>query len=175
MSQIVIITAIGAEDKPGIVAALTGAVYETEGNLDDATMTRLHGAFATMLAARFEDDQSVPILRAKLDTVAERLGLHIRVEPIPDARRPDAPDHLITVYGADKAGIVHAIAALLSELGVNITDLDTRVAGAPGKAVYVMLLETSGGDWNALPARLAGVAVRLGFEVSHREIESEAL
>ena len=60
MSQIVIVTAIGARDKPGIVAALTEAVYEVGGSLDDATMTRLHGAFATMLAAAMGEKPRAP-------------------------------------------------------------------------------------------------------------------
>ena len=175
MSQIVIITAVGSRDQPGIIAALTEAVYISGGNLDDATMTRLHGAFATMLSARIEAGDDFVRLQAKLEQVSDEFGLHITVEPIPDEHSQVSPDHQINVYGADKPGIVFGVTAALSELGVNITDLDTRLAGAPGKGVYVMLLETTGGDWNVVPQRLAEVAIELGIEVSHREIESEAL
>ena len=48
---VVVVTAVG-RDQPGIIAALAKAVFDLGGNLDDATMTRLHGAFSTMVAAR---------------------------------------------------------------------------------------------------------------------------
>ena len=163
MSVFVIITAIGAKDRPGIIAAITGAVYESGGSLDDATMTRLHGAFANMLSARLPSESSVVALRSALEDVAARLDLHVSVDPIPDkniteARREAPPDHLITVYGADKPGIVHRVATLLAAHGANITDMDTRLAGASEKPVYVMFLETAGGDWRGLAGAGAGVA-----------------
>jgi glycine cleavage system transcriptional repressor len=175
MSQIVMITAIGPRDRPGIIAALTEAVYVVGGNLDDATMTRLHGAFANMLSARVENDGALVALREKLDVVALALDLNITVDLIPDAHEDELPDHQINVYGADRPGIVFEITKLLSQLGVNITDLDTRLAGAPGRGIYVMLLETNGGDWDIVPQQLADVAQKLGVEVSIREIQSEAL
>lgn len=175
MSQIVIVTAIGARDKPGIIAALTEAVNEVGGSLDDATMTRLHGAFATMLAARLPDGSAVSDLRERLKGASRRLDLQVTVEEIPDAHEDQAPDHLITVYGADRPGIVHQIASLLASEGANITDLDTRVAGASGRPVYVMFLETAGGDWGALPEKLAAVAKSLGVDIGHKELDTEAL
>ncbi len=175
MSQIVMITAIGPRDRPGIIAALTEAVFAAGGNLDDATMTRLHGAFANMLSARLNDDESLEVLRNKLDNVAKQLDLNISVDLIPDAHEDVLPDHQINVYGADRPGIVFEVTRLLSSLDVNITDLDTRLAGAPGRGIYVMLLETTGGDWDVVPHRLNEVATKLGVDVNFREIQSEAL
>lgn len=175
MSQMVIVTAIGARDKPGIIAALTQAAYDAGGSLDDATMTRLHGAFANMLAVRLADEAAVDDLRRRVQNVAERLDLHVTVDEIPDDHEEPAPDHLITVYGADRPGIVHQIASLLAAEGVNITDLDTRVAGAADMPVYVMFLETAGGDWSALPAKLGKVAASLGVDIGHKELDAEAL
>jgi glycine cleavage system transcriptional repressor len=175
MSQMVMITAIGPRDRPGIISALTGAVYASGGNLDDATMTRLHGAFANMLSARLEDEESVSALKDKLTVVGKNLELTITVDLIPDHHADEVPDHQINVYGADKPGIVFEVTKLLAELGVNITDLDTRLAGSPGKVMYVMLLETAGGDWSIIPQRLSEVALKLGVELNNRKIESEAL
>jgi glycine cleavage system transcriptional repressor len=169
------ITAIGPRDRPGIIAALTEAVFAVGGNLDDATMTRLHGAFANMLSARVESDSALTELKAKLGQVGKKLDLNITVDLIPDVHEDELPDHQINVYGADKPGIVFEVTRLLSELEVNITDLDTRLAGKPGQGIYVMLLETSGGDWSVIPGRLAEVAAQLGVEVNSREIQSEAL
>ncbi|HEY3331792.1 MAG TPA: ACT domain-containing protein [Capsulimonadaceae bacterium] len=173
----IIITAIGGKDRPGIIAALTKAVYEIGGNLDDVTMTRLRGAFANMIAATLPDGATVAQLEAILAPVSASLDLHVAVYEIPDdAEEAEVnADHIISVYGADQPGIVHTITSLLAERGANITDLDTRVAGAPGRPVYVMLIQTAGGDWETLPDHLSNAAKKLGVDVSSREIETETL
>ena len=172
----VIITAIGGSDRPGIIAALTEAIFEVGGNLDDVTMTRLRGAFANMLAAALPAGVGLADIEARLAPVATRLDLHVAVYEIPETEPDEVqPDHIISVYGADKPGIVHSVASMLAEEGANITDLDTRTAGLTSSPVYVMLLETAGGNWATLPGRLADLGGRLGIDISAREIETEAL
>ena len=177
-NRLIILTAIGPKDRPGIVAALTGAVLECGGNLDDATMTRLHGAFSTMIAARVAEDD-LPKLRNLLDSAANRLGLNVSVEAIDEdgetEARQERPDHIITVYGADHPGIVHHVASLLQEHGVNITDLETRLTRDGERPIYVMMVETSGGDWTALPEALAALGKRLQVDVSFSDIDEETL
>ena len=53
------------------------------------------------------------------------------------------PSHVITVYGADHPGIVHGVSAALAERGVNITGLETRLAGAAASPLYVMIIEAA--------------------------------
>ncbi len=66
------------------------------------------------------------------------------------------PSHVITVYGADHPGIVHAVSAALAERGVNITGLETRLAGADDSPLYVMI--DRGGGAGGLRARPGGGA-----------------
>jgi len=172
----VIITAIGGKDRPGIIAALTRAVVEVGGNLDDATMTRLRGAFANMLAAVLPDGCTIADLEARLAPVSADLDLHVAVYDLPaDEPEEESADHVISVYGADHPGIVHEITSLLAQCGANITDLNTRVAGLPGQPIYVMLLETAGGDWQRLLPILESAGKKLGVDVSVREIDAETL
>jgi glycine cleavage system transcriptional repressor len=173
MEQIIVITAVG-QDQPGIIAALTGAVYDLGGNLDDATMTRLHGAFATMVAARLPDTLTVDSVRSALAPVGERLGLSVTVQAVPDEHVDTPPDTLIAVYGADRPGIVHAIAARLAARGVNITDMDTRLVGAPNAPVYVMQLEAVTGDLD-LTSDLADLRAGLGVNITAQTLDREAL
>ena len=70
MKQVVVITAVG-QDRPGIVAALAKAMFDIGANLDDATMTRLHDAFATMVSAALPDGMSVDDCRAALAPIAQ--------------------------------------------------------------------------------------------------------
>lgn len=170
----VILTAIGHRDRPGIVAALTAAILDAEGNLDDATMTRLHGAFATMIAARVPASR-LDLLNQRLQAEAPGLGLNITIEQIPEDNIAVEPDHMITVYGADHPGIVHSVAEMLAQNNVNILDLNTRLSGAAASPVYVMMVETSGGDWLTLPERLQDLGHLLNVEVSFTEIASDTL
>ncbi len=170
---IVVITAVG-RDRPGIIAALAQAVYDLGGNLDDATMTRLHGAFAAMVAARLPPGRTLDDARAALAPVASALGLTLAVQAVPDARTDAPADALLTVYGADKPGIVHQVTQALAAHGVNITDMDTRLAGAPDAPVYVMLLEVAAGDRD-LSADLDSLRADLGVDITLRALDAEAL
>lgn len=172
-NPIIVITAVG-RDQPGIIAALARAVYDLGGNLDDATMTRLHGAFATMVAARLPEGRTESEARAALGPVAAEMGLTVTVQSVPDAHQDAPPDTLLTVYGADKPGIVYQVAAHLAALGVNITDMDTRLAGAPESPVYVMLLEAAAGDIDLMDD-LAALRRTLGVEITVQALDTEAL
>jgi len=174
LSKIVVVTAVG-RDQPGIVAALTGAVYHAGGNLDDATMTRLHGVFSTMVSAQFPKDRTLAELRDKLNIVGSQYGLTISAEEIEARQEPEAqPDHLVTVYGADKPGIVFGITTRLASVGVNITDMDTRVAGGSSEPVYVMILEVVAGDLD-LASVLSQIRTELDVDIAVQSLDSEAL
>lgn len=170
---IIVITAVG-RDRPGIIAALARAVLDLGGNLDDATMTRLHGAFATMVAARLPHGKTEEDARAALAPVAEAMGLTIAVQSVPDAHEETPPDTLLTVYGADRPGIVYQVAARLAARNVNITDMDTRLAGTLDAPMYVMLLEAVAGDAD-LSDDLEALRREMDIDISARPLDSEAL
>lgn len=173
MGQIFVITAVG-RDGPGIIAALARVIFNLGGNLDDASMTRLHGAFAIMLAARVPPDKSKGDVRAALEPLASEMGLTVTVQGVPDAHSEADPDTLLTVYGADKPGIVYAVTAALANRGVNVTDMDTRVAGTLEAPVYVMLLEAVAGDMD-LAGDLDALRASLGVNITVSALNTEAL
>ncbi len=173
MEQIVVITAVG-RDQPGIIAALAKAVFEMGGNLDDSSMTRLHGAFAAMVAARLPEGRSENEVREALKPLAQEMGLTVTVQSVPDAHSQAAPDTLLTVYGADRPGIVYRVAAALAGRGVNITDMDTRLTGTEDAPVYVMLLEAVAGGLD-LAAEMDALKAPLGVDITVQTLESEAL
>lgn len=174
MKQIVVITAVG-QDRPGIVAALAKAMFDIGANLDDATMTRLHDAFATMVSAALPEGMSVDDCRAALAPIAESSGLTVTVQAVPSDRVEDAPpDHLLTVYGTDKPGIVYHVAQQLAQRGVNITDMDTRRAGSDASPLYIMLLEIASGDID-LTQDLALLRAQLQVDITLQTLDREAL
>ncbi len=173
MGQIVVITAVG-QDRAGVIAALTGAVYHMGGNLDDATMTRLHGAFACMVSARLPDGATPADLSDALRPIAAELELAVTVQPVLDTHSDAPPDTLLTISGADKRGIVAQVTKALAARGVNITDMDTRVAGGANAPVYICLLEASVGNRD-ISADLDALRAALGVDIRARPLDSEAL
>ena len=76
--------------------------------------------------------------------------------------------HVVTVYGADHPGIVHAVCVALAERGCNITDLLTRLLGEGETGfAYVVILEV------ALPDSLAPETLREDLQAVAREQEVE--
>ena len=159
---------------PALSPRWAKAVFDLGGNLDDATMTRLHGAFSTMVAARLPHGHTEEDVRAALAPVAQAQGLTLAVQTVPAMTEEDAPDTQITVYGADRPGIVYRVASRLAARGVNITDMDTRLTGTAAAPVYVMLLEAVTGEID-LTEDLAALREELGVNVSAQPLDTEAL
>jgi glycine cleavage system transcriptional repressor len=172
------VTAIG-RDRPGIVAAISGALLELEGNIEDSQMSILRGHFAVMLIVNLPEAVDAGRLEDRLELVRAQLELEaIAVNRVDELRALRArPSHVITVYGADHPGIVHAVSAALAEREVNITGLETRLAGAADSPLYVMILEVAMGKAPEADAEAAlrDVADEAKVEVSMRPLEAEAL
>ena len=126
------VTAVGA-DRPGIVAAVTGAFAAQGCNLEDSSMTILRGQFAMMLVVDAPAGVGAGELQAALAGPAGQLDLVVTVRPAAEQvpAEPEADSWTVSVYGADHPGIVHGIASLLADRRVNIVDLSTRVIGTP--------------------------------------------
>ena len=174
------VTAVGA-DRPGIVAAVTGAFAAHGCNLEDSSMTILRGQFAMMLVVDAPPGVGVEELERALAAPASELDLVVTVRGAPEpAEQGDAPETswTVSVYGADHPGIVHGVASLLAERSVNIVDLSTRVIGTPEDPVYTMLLQVTlppGGDPQALERDLAAKAAELGVTCRLHPSEADIL
>jgi len=168
------VTAIG-RDRPGIVAGITGALLDFGGNVDDSQMSILHGQFAVMLIVSVPDDADLEAVSARLEAAGQELGLGgISVTEVSGLDRGEGPTHVLTVYGPDRAGIVHDVAVLLAEHGVNITDLRTKKTGTEASPLYTMMMEVvlpADGIGDAL-SRLSG---EKDLEAHLAELESEVI
>lgn len=170
-------TAIG-RDRPGIVATISRALLELGGNIEDSQMSILRGHFAVMLIVDVPGSVNQGEIQRRLQSVQQELGLEtIAVNPIDDLGQPAAPSHVISVYGGDHPGIVHAVASALAEREVNITGLETRLAGAADSRLYVMIMEVALGEAAdaEVEAALREVADEAGVEISIRPLDAEAL
>ena len=169
-------------DRPGIVAALAGAVLDHGANIEDSQMTILRGHFAMTLILAAPPEMDPEALRADLEGIAGRLELDavsLSAASEVEAAGSPAASHVVTVYGADHPGIVHAVASALAGRGVNITDLSTRLVGdSEGAPLYAMILEVAPppevglAELEELLGRVGGDQ---GVEVSARPLEHDTL
>jgi glycine cleavage system transcriptional repressor len=173
------VTAVGA-DRPGIVAAVTGAFVEHGCNLDDCSMTILRGHFAMMLVVDAPAGVDADALEQALASPAAAYDLVVAVRAIDDDRPPSPAGDAwnVAVYGADRPGIVHRVTSLLAAEGANVVDLSTRMIGPPERPVYAMLLDVTlppGGSAADVGRRLDALAAELGVECSLHPSEADIL
>jgi glycine cleavage system transcriptional repressor len=173
------VSAIG-RDRPGIVAEISGVLLRHEANVEDSQMTILRGHFAMMLVLAAPDGVDRDALAADLDAAATALGLEaLTLRDVGDlAASGPEPSHMVTVYGVDHPGIVHAATTALAGRSVDITDLNTRLMEEDGEPLYVLMMEVAlppGLTPDELERALAGVGSAEGVEVTLRELEQDAL
>jgi glycine cleavage system transcriptional repressor len=174
------VAAIG-RDRPGIVAAVAEVLLHHGANVEDSQMTILRGHFSMTLIVSLPAASDPDALRRDLEGVRARLALEaLTVSELAhlQAVGPE-PSHIVTVYGVDHPGIVHAVAAALAEQQVNITDLTTRVfAGEEDTPVYAMMIEVAipaDLDPAELERLLRAIAAEQTVELSFRQLEQALL
>ena len=176
MDRYAMLTAFG-QDRPGIVAAVAEGLFQLRCNIEDTCMTRLREEFAMMVMVKLPSEVLPDQLVTRIASFTEPLGLTVLCREVPrqaPSTHTDATTYMLSVYGADRPGIVAKVARVVADHGGNITDMNTRVIGTPERPVYVMLLEvvlsaTQGPQ--PLDMALAELKTSLDVDVSFRALE----
>lgn len=176
----VAVAAVG-DDRPGIVAAVTGVLVQHGCNLEDTSMSILRGHFSMMLIVECPPGVGATALEHAIETATSDLDLVVSVRPVSDeavSAGPPGDAWTVVVYGADRPGIVHRVSSDLAGIGVNIVDLTTRVTPGSDRAVYSMVLEVtipSSVDAGAVSRTLDEAAAALGVECTLHHSEADIL
>lgn len=175
------VTAVG-QDRPGIVARVTGALLDLGCNLGETSMVRLRGEFAMILLVRLPASGSVPEAKTALRALGGEMDLTVTVRSLSEQESRAAAEqglaYIVRVYGADRPGIVHAVTDLLARAGFNITDLETRVIPGEGGPVYVMVLELdlpTEEQGERMRGELSALAAGMRIEISVERLDEEML
>jgi glycine cleavage system transcriptional repressor len=182
LSKNIVITGVG-HDRVGIVAELTDALFEIGCNLLDSSMTLLRGEFAIILMMTVPEEMPLTELQSKLDNIQKNLGFVLHMRELDESEVLPAVEpcsgFIISVYGADKPGIVSGVTRRLSELGANITDVETKRSNPAvtssensPKPIFLMVLEvTTSMDLKTeyLQKEMKALAARLGVDISIQE------
>lgn len=164
------VAAIG-DDRPGVVAALSGVLVEQGCNLSDAQMSVLQGHASMMLVVDAPPSLTGEALQASLAEGIKELDHDVWVRPLSEnVEAPAAEDlWMVSVHGADRPGMVFEVCRLLAEAGVNVVDLKSRLAG-PLASLTMHVDVPKQVDGDDLAHRLDHLGEQLGLSCSMRPI-----
>jgi len=169
------ITAVG-DDRPGIVAGFTQVLLDLGCNLADCSMSRLADQFAMILLIEAPDALAPSRLESALAEPMSRFGLVATMKELTGGARPEAAEpYVVSAYGKDRPGIVHAVAAALAQQGINIVDLRSHLAGEDLYALILDIAVPPAVNMAGLEASLEGVAAGLGVSLTLRSAEAAEL
>jgi glycine cleavage system transcriptional repressor len=144
-------------------------------------MTLLQGEFAIILMTTLGEEVTLEQLRIELESVQDKLNFHLQIRELSEDQLHSSsiePERtcIISVYGADKPGIVSGITNRLAELKVNITDVETTKTSQASNAasVFIMILEAripQAVELEFVKTELTKVANALGVDVTIQELE----
>ena len=144
MKRTFALSAIG-KDRPGIVAEVSGLIYECGGNLEDSSMTRLGEQFALLILLSGSGEE----FQYRLSTGCKRLEwekhLSIFLTPLEAGEGKAGEKGRLDLYelsttGMDRMGIVYRVSRLLAGHGINIADMHTKATPSPesGTPIFTM-------------------------------------
>lgn len=172
MAARIVLTLTGP-DRVGIVEDVTKALLGVGANVESSRMARLGGEFAIimMVALPGAHIDAVDSVLAPLVSQGYTVGHQVCGSCAPSH---DGWDHYeISVEGADHEGIVHDIAAGLSNQGISIESMETGIVEAPVtgaqlftmRAVVVVPPEVDSTAWVAV-VKEAGERANVDVNVS---------
>ena len=167
-----------ADDRPGLVDALSRAVTDAGGNWCESRMARLAEKFAGIVSIELPGDSHVDQLKAALGAF-EADGMHVTVTEAQPETVPPGTGLLLEIVGPDQPGIVQEITRCLAQHGVSIETMESRTENAPmgGGMLFRAQLEVRGPvdiDQEALIAELETIATALIVDLAYREIGNPA-
>ena len=175
MSKYFALSFIG-KDQPGIVSAVSKALFDAGCNLEESSMTKLRNEFAIILIVKLGNFCSLNSFKKIIEATAKKNSLSVSLRDISNepikVKLQKGKKYIVTVYGADKIGIVYAISSYLAKNKINITDVQTTFSAK----AYVMFIEVllPNAKENKLLADIPKIAKKLMVTISaHQSEEAE--
>ncbi len=158
-------------DKTGIVASVSKVLYDNGFNIDDSSSIYISGIFSMILVVSHKNELTV----TEISTLFKDTGYKPQVNQIPEIDTITIGDsYSVSVYGADKAGIVYKITNFLAEQNINIVELQTKVVGKDSDEIYVMILEivVPTNICDSWEQKLLSVAKEINIDIKINKIDS---
>ncbi len=141
MSRQMIISVM-SKDRTGIVADITGAIYELGGDLADLNQSTLGGYLTMILFATFDGDITPAMLMDRVAAIDSPTALDVVAREIRETHDPTRSElprktYIMTTQGLNRTGLVYGVSSFCFEHDINILDLATTIKGD----IYTMVLQ----------------------------------
>lgn len=148
------------QDRPGLVAELSGFIAERGCNIDDSRVIVL-GGFAGLMFLISGTRSQVAEVESGVAALERATGLRVTVRRLPDntpvMRRVHlAPTWVVTASAMDHEGIIHSITDVVRANGGNILELETSTESAPmsGSPLFALRMVITLAERHGSAARL---------------------
>ena len=173
----VVISVLG-QDRPGIIARVTAAIFEKNGNIENVSQTIVQSEFSGIFIAAFPSDPPPESLQVYFRDQVADMGLTVYIETLKPRKQvaaiPGEP-FVITTQGPDRKGLVAAVTSVIAGYHVNVTNLQAVFKGGDDPSQNIMIYEVDvplKTNRRELSRDLRKKAEELGLEISiqHRHI-----
>jgi glycine cleavage system transcriptional repressor len=126
------IISVMSKDRPGIIADITGAIYQLGGDVADLNQTVLCGYLTMILSASFDPEVTKEDLLAAISHIKTSCKFEVSIKELAPNQEdeqtgPPEETYILTVQGPNKTGIVHGISSFCFSHNINIFDLATTL------------------------------------------------
>ena len=167
MRSKLIISANGLDEK-GIVSKISSIIGKHNANIETSKMIRLENEFAMLILINIQNEK-IKMLTKSLNQINE-LSVNLIETKTNENILYENKFHLY-INGADNEGIVYTFSKFLSEIDINIDEVNTKIKNAPMSATPLFMMDLIIGSKSKinekdLNEKLNGVGEKLGVEVT---------
>ena len=172
MSKTHLVVTIVGSDKRGLVAEVTETISESQANIVESRMMRLGGEFAIIMMLTLQTEQRDKCNKTLESFEAKGMEVFVRETDLKRLEKfKGFVPYEISVWGADHEGIVHAVAEYLTDMHVQLEDVETNVIKAPntGTPLFSMIAEVQAPPtltMHDLRDKLNDLSDELGVDIS---------
>lgn len=136
------VMSVMSRDRPGIVADITGVIYQLQGDLADLNQSVLCDYLIMILIASFDEQVTPEDVIAGFARIQSSTQLEVVVKEMEPSGQiggvAEAKEiYVLTVQGKNRSGLVHRISLFCCQHGINIIDLATTLQND----LYTMILQ----------------------------------
>tara|TARA_B100000575_G_scaffold293007_1_gene303071 strand:+ start:2723 stop:3238 length:516 start_codon:yes stop_codon:yes gene_type:complete len=171
MRSKLIISANGP-DRKGIVSEISSIININNANIETSKMIGLETEFALLILIDIDNDK-IERLRENLNQI-ESLSFNF-IKTTSNKNYQFENKYQLYINGADNEGIVHAFSKYLSDIDINIDEVNTKIENAPMSATPLFMMDIIISvkikiNIPEVTERLNIIANNLGVDVAIKEI-----
>jgi glycine cleavage system transcriptional repressor len=180
MTELALVSTLGP-DRVGLVAAITGTLYEHGVNLRDVSFAALGQGARLTAVCELPDDITREDIAATLSALPDLAGAEVMVTPFSYDPQPGSLGritHRVVVSGGDQPGLIARLSDIFTQFGANIVRMDAQSlpenGGGEPHVFYAIRFSVALAPERAAPclASVANTAESLGLACAVQASES---